>query len=148
MLNPSPHCRRLLALTIMSVRPTPSALLPATQGTLDDAEKLCKEVLETRRETLGDRHPSTLITMGNMGRLLSAQTRFSEAEALLKENLDACIEIGLSVCSAFVPTRVIHAALSRTILPSLRILISVCLHSKRLRLPGSVPISLAGGPSH
>ena len=40
-----------------------------------------------RRETLGDRHPNTLISMNNLGRLYEAQGRLDEAAPLYAECL-------------------------------------------------------------
>ena len=40
------------------------------QGKYDEAEPLFRKNLETFRETLGDRHPHTLISIGNLGSLM------------------------------------------------------------------------------
>jgi hypothetical protein len=37
------------------------------KGDLAAAEPLCREALEVERETLGDRHPSTLGSISNLG---------------------------------------------------------------------------------
>jgi len=59
------------------------------QGKLDEAEPLLREALRARRETLGDRHPDTLVSINNLGSLLKAQGKLDEAEPLLREALRA-----------------------------------------------------------
>ena len=44
------------------------------------------------RETLGNRHPDTLTSIGNLGLLLKDQGKYDEAEPLLREDLQACRE--------------------------------------------------------
>ena len=46
---------------------------------------LCEEDLAGCRATLGDRHPSTLTSIGNLGMLLKDMGHRSEALALLRE---------------------------------------------------------------
>ena len=45
------------------------------------AKPLFEEALAARRETLGDRHPDTLISINNLGLLLKAQGRLDEARS-------------------------------------------------------------------
>ena len=59
-----------------------------TQGKYDEAEPLSHEVLEVERETLGNRHPSTLISINNLGSLLQAKGDLAAAELLLREALE------------------------------------------------------------
>ena len=54
-------------------------LLLHDQGDYEGAAPLCREALQIRRETLGDRHPSTLISMNNLGGLLQAQGDYEGA---------------------------------------------------------------------
>ena len=49
---------------ICSIR---SARMLQDQGKYDEAEPLFREALKVRRETLGDRHPSTLASINNLG---------------------------------------------------------------------------------
>ena len=51
---------------------------------------LYREALEAHRVTLGDRHPETLASINNLGRLLHDQGRLGEAETLLLEAHDGC----------------------------------------------------------
>jgi tetratricopeptide (TPR) repeat protein len=68
------------------------ATMLQAQGKLVEAEALFREALDACRETLGDRHPSTLVSIGNMALLLKAQGKLVEAEALYREDLDASRE--------------------------------------------------------
>jgi tetratricopeptide (TPR) repeat protein len=65
------------------------ARLLKAQGKLDEAAPLYREALEARRATLGDRHPSTLVSIGNMASLLQAQGKLDEAAPLSREALEA-----------------------------------------------------------
>ena len=47
-------------------------------------------MLEGRRETLGDRHPSTLSLVYNLGSLLQKQGRLGDAIPLFREALEGC----------------------------------------------------------
>jgi hypothetical protein len=60
------------------------------QGKLDEAGVLYREALEAMRATLGDRHPDTLLSINNLGRLQHDQGRLGEAETLLLEAHDGC----------------------------------------------------------
>uniref|UniRef100_A0A0G4F4S4 Uncharacterized protein n=1 Tax=Chromera velia CCMP2878 TaxID=1169474 RepID=A0A0G4F4S4_9ALVE len=63
-------------------------LLLQDQGDLQGAEKLLREALEVRRQTLGDRHPHTLISINHLGMLLNDQGDLQGAEKLLREALE------------------------------------------------------------
>ena len=65
-------------------------MLLKAQGKLDEAGVLLREALEASRATLGDRHPDTLGSINNLGRLLHDQGRLGEAETLLLEAHDGC----------------------------------------------------------
>ena len=66
--------RRLATATrIPSSRSNNLGLLLQDQGKYDEAEPLLREALKVRRETLGDRHPDTLISINNLGMLLKDQ---------------------------------------------------------------------------
>ena len=62
------------------------------QGKYDEAEPLYREALQAQRETLGERHPNTLTSIGNLGMLLQRQYKYDEAEPLLRKALQACRE--------------------------------------------------------
>ena len=55
------------------------------EGRLEEAEPLYRVTLESKREALGDRHPSTLTSIINLAFLLRTQGAYKEAEALLSE---------------------------------------------------------------
>jgi len=60
-------------------------VLLKTMGQLEEARPLLEEALQARRETLGDRHPDTLGSIGNMKNLVNALRKAGlreEAEAL------------------------------------------------------------------
>jgi hypothetical protein len=54
---------------------------------------LFEEELEASRETLGDRHPETLLSISNMGQLLQAMGQLEEARPLYEEALHASREV-------------------------------------------------------
>ena len=58
-----------------------------TQGKYDEAEPLCREVLEVERDTLGNRHPDTLGSINNLGMLLKDKGDLAAAEPLYREAL-------------------------------------------------------------
>ena len=58
------------------------------QGKYDEAEPLYRETLEVRRETRGNRHPSTLLSIGNLGRLMYAKGDLAATEPLYREALE------------------------------------------------------------
>jgi tetratricopeptide (TPR) repeat protein len=51
-------------------------------GRYNEAEKLTLEEVETRKRVLGEEHPDTLISMGNLARTYKDQGRWKEAEEL------------------------------------------------------------------
>ena len=64
------------------------SLLLVAKGKYEEAESLCREVLEAWRETLGNRHPNTLIAISNLGSLLATKGKYEEAESLCSEVLE------------------------------------------------------------
>ncbi len=58
-------------------------------GLLQAAEQPQREALEVRRRVLGDEHPDTLASVGNMGALRRAQGRLVEAEPYYRDALEA-----------------------------------------------------------
>ena len=60
------------------------------QGKFDEAAALLREVLKADRETLGNRHPYTLSSIGNLGSLLQEQGDLAGAVLLLREALQMC----------------------------------------------------------
>ena len=76
------------ARVVLPLRGRVARLLQA-QGKLLEAEPLYREALEASRATLGDRHPSTLVSIGNMAALLEAQGKLVEAEPLYGELREA-----------------------------------------------------------
>ena len=52
------------------------------KGKYEEAEPLCREALEVWRETLGNRHPRTLIAISNLNRLLLNKGKLRLAEKL------------------------------------------------------------------
>ena len=62
------------------------------QGKYDEAEPLYREALEMRRATRGDRHSSTLTSIGNLGTLLRDKGDLTAAEPLLREALEVSRE--------------------------------------------------------
>ena len=52
-------------------------------GQLEEARPLLGEALQARRETLGDRHPDTLNSIGSMADLLRTTGSLAEAELVL-----------------------------------------------------------------
>ena len=67
-------------------------MLMIDQGDLDGAEPLLRKALEECYEKLGDRHPSTLTSIGNLGSLLNEQGDLDGAEPLLREALEGLRE--------------------------------------------------------
>ena len=58
------------------------------QGRYDEAEPLSRELLERHRETLGIRHPATLMSMINHGMLLQQKGDLAAAESLYREVIE------------------------------------------------------------
>ena len=69
------------------------ATLLQDQGQLDEARPLYEEALQACRETLGDRHPSTLTSIYNLGALLEEQGKIAEAIPLFTEVLEARVSL-------------------------------------------------------
>ena len=57
------------------------------KGDLAAAEPLSREALEVSRETLGNRHPDTLISINNLSTLLHDKGDLAAAEPLYREAL-------------------------------------------------------------
>ena len=57
------------------------------QGQFAEAEPLMREALAAARKALGDRHPSTLDSVGHLAQLLLEQGNLAGAEPLLREAL-------------------------------------------------------------
>ena len=68
-------------------------VLLKNMGKLEEARPLLEEALQARRETLGDRHPATLITIGNLAELLRATGALVEAEAVLGNTVGVAQEV-------------------------------------------------------
>ena len=60
-------------------------------GKPEEARQLYEERLQGRRETLGDRHPSTLNSINNLAGLLENQGKHVEAIPLRTEALEGCV---------------------------------------------------------
>ena len=58
------------------------------QGDYEGAAPLYREALQIRRETLGNRHPSTLISIFNLSMLMRAKGEEEEAKRLCREAVD------------------------------------------------------------
>ena len=76
-----------------SVLPNNVGTLLQAQGDLEGAAALLRELLQARRETLGDRHPSTLISIWNFSDLLRQQGQEDEAKRLCQEVVTASKEV-------------------------------------------------------
>jgi hypothetical protein len=63
------------------------AILLETQGQLEEAEPLYREVLSARRRTQGDDHPRTLSSNFNFAGLLWAQGKQAEALESFRQEL-------------------------------------------------------------
>ena len=63
-------------------------MLLKAKGDLAAAEPLLREVLEVRREILGNRHSDTLRSINNLGVLLYAKGDLAAAEPLYREALE------------------------------------------------------------
>ncbi|CAE7423327.1 klc-2 [Symbiodinium sp. KB8] len=58
------------------------------RGQLQEAEKLYRQVLLSRRASPGDSHPDTLSSMHDLATLLVKREQFGEAEELFREELE------------------------------------------------------------
>ena len=63
------------------------ATLLQDMGQLKEARPLLEEDLQASRETLGDHHPDTLISVGNLALLLQEMGLLEEARPLCDEAL-------------------------------------------------------------
>ena len=68
-------------------------MLLKDMGQLDAARPLLEEALQGRKERLGDRHPETLASIGNMADLLRATGALVEAEAVLGNSVGVAQEV-------------------------------------------------------
>ena len=64
-------------------------LLLKRMGKLEEARPLLGEALQSRRDTLGDRHRHTLISIGTMSELMQEMDQLEGAKTLLEEALKA-----------------------------------------------------------
>ncbi|MBI4904634.1 MAG: serine/threonine protein kinase [Acidobacteria bacterium] len=64
------------------------AVLYLEAGQADEAEKLFREILETRSRILGPLHPDTLASMSELGNFCFRRTRFEEARELLRRSAE------------------------------------------------------------
>merc|ERR1711935_1024431 len=71
-------CRHPSTLTSISNL----GMLLVKKGKYEEAEPLCREVLQACRETLGNRHPHTLIAISNLDWLLLNKGLLRPAEKL------------------------------------------------------------------
>ena len=78
------------------------AALCSDQGKHADAERIGREVLAARRRALGDEHPSTLMTAGNLAASLSNQGKDADAERIGRE---VCLLQGGGYSVRSIPTR-------------------------------------------
>ena len=69
------------------------ALLLSGQGKLDEAEPLMIEAVGARRATLGDRHPHTLNSIGNLVDLLREAGKLAEAQAALGDTVATTVAV-------------------------------------------------------
>ncbi len=65
------------------------------QGQYARAEELGRQLVAIRRRVLGEQHPSTLMSMNNLGVIDRNLGKYAEAEMLLSASLD-----GRRRCSA------------------------------------------------
>eukprot|EP00964_Phaeocystis_antarctica_P088861 scaffold56561_cov46-Phaeocystis_antarctica.AAC.1 len=60
-------------------------------GKLEEARPLYEEAMQGKRETLGDRHPRTLLSIYFMGELLEKQGMLAEAIPFFTEELEGLV---------------------------------------------------------
>ncbi len=60
---------------------------------MEEAEKLEKETLKLRTKVLGEYHPDTLISMGNLALIYKNLGQLEEAEVLEKKTLKLHTEV-------------------------------------------------------
>uniref|UniRef100_A0A0D2YIK3 DUF7779 domain-containing protein n=1 Tax=Fusarium oxysporum (strain Fo5176) TaxID=660025 RepID=A0A0D2YIK3_FUSOF len=58
------------------------------EGRYDEAQSICREVLEMRREVLGEKHPNTIRSMADLATTYHQQGRYAEAENICQEVLE------------------------------------------------------------
>ncbi|OAG03713.1 kinesin light chain [Paraphaeosphaeria sporulosa] len=63
------------------------AMALLTDGRWREAEELFVQVMEKRKRVLGNEHPSTLTTMGNLATVLANQGKYEAAEVMNKQTL-------------------------------------------------------------
>lgn len=63
------------------------------EGQYGEAERICRECLDTRRRILGAEHPDTLRSYHRLGTFQEMQLRFDEAEKTYRSCLEARIKI-------------------------------------------------------
>ncbi|KAK4031430.1 hypothetical protein C8A01DRAFT_21339, partial [Parachaetomium inaequale] len=63
------------------------------QGQCNDAEKFRLQARGSRREVLGEEHPSTLTSMANLALTYANQGRWRNAEDLQAKELDICSRV-------------------------------------------------------
>ena len=61
-------------------------------GHLDEGERVARESLQSREETLGPKHPDTLLSVNNLASLLQEQGKLGEAEPLFRRALQGSEE--------------------------------------------------------
>ena len=64
-----------------------------SQGKYAEATPLALEALKIRRETLGNKHPSTATSINNLALLYSDQAQYAKAESLFIESLKISREV-------------------------------------------------------
>ncbi|GEM_PF-3967358 len=62
-------------------------------GRYSEAEPLCFEALELRKELFGENHPDVALSLNNLAKLYFSQGRYSEAEPLYFEALELAQEV-------------------------------------------------------
>ena len=73
----TPHITRTVGAVLSSKNDTFASL---AQGKYDEAESLCRRVLEIWEESLGPEHPNVAVASNNLAELLRAQVRAKYAE--------------------------------------------------------------------
>ena len=63
------------------------------EGKPDEAKPLFEEALAGKREVIGDKHPSTLISINSLAKLFYEMGKLDEAESALVEAADGFREV-------------------------------------------------------